>query len=87
MEKMLYTIDELSGLIHATALMRPEKMKGISVKSVKKKMKDKSFSAGVNRDIIAKGAEMLGMDISDVIQLCIDGMTKAAPETGIWPDE
>ncbi len=85
MEKMLYTIDELSGLIHATALMRPEKMQGISVRSVKKKMKDKSFSAGVNREIIAKGADMLGMDIQDIIQIAIDGMTKVAPKTGIWP--
>ena len=49
MEKMLFTVDELTGLITATALMRPEKMKGISVKSIKKKWKDKSFAAGVNR--------------------------------------
>ena len=87
MEKMLYTIDELSGLVHATALMRPEKMKGISVKSIKKKWKDKSFAAGVNREVIANGAEMLGIDISELMQLAIDGMTKTASETGIWPEE
>ena len=86
MEKFLYTIDELSGLVHATALMRPEKMKGISVKSIKKKWKDKSFAAGVNRDVISNGAEMLGMDISELMQITIDGMTKAAPETGLWPE-
>ena len=87
MEKMLYTIDELSGLVHATSLMRPEKMKGITVKSVKKKWKEKSFAAGVNREVIAKGAEMLNMDISELMQLTIDGMTKVAAETGLWPAE
>ena len=87
MEKMLFTIDELTGLITATALMRPEKMKGISVKSIKKKWKDKSFAAGVNREVITQGAEMLGMDISDIIQLSIDGMTRIAPELGLWPSE
>ena len=87
MEKMLFTVDELTGLITATALMRPEKMKGISVKSIKKKWKDKSFAAGVNREIITKGTEMLGMETQDVIQLAIDGMTKIAPEIGLWPEE
>ncbi len=87
MEKFLYTIDELSGLVHATALMRPEKMKGITVKSVKKKFKEKSFAAGVNRDVINNGAEMLGMDISELMQITIDGMMKTAPETGLWPEE
>ena len=87
MEKMLFTVDELTGLITATALMRPEKMKGISVKSIKKKWKDKSFAAGVNREVITKGTEMLGMETQDVIQLAIDGMTKIAPEIGLWPEE
>lgn len=87
MEKVLYTIDELTGLVNATALMRPEKMKGISVKSIKKKWKDKSFAAGVNRDVISKGAEMLGVDVSDIIQATIDGMTRIAPELGLWPEE
>ncbi len=87
MEKMLYTVDELTGLITATALMRPEKMKGISVKSIKKKWKDKSFAAGVNRDVITKGCEMLGMETQDIIQLAIDGMTKVSPALGLWPEE
>ena len=87
MEKMLFTVDELTGLITATALMRPEKMKGISVKSIKKKWKDKSFAAGVNREVISQGCKMLGMDTADVIQLAIDGMTKVAPELGLWPEE
>ena len=87
MEKMLFTVDELTGLITATALRRPEKMKGISVTSIKKKWKDKSFAAGVNREVITKGTEMLGMETQDVIQLAIDGMTKIAPEIGLWPEE
>lgn len=87
MEKVLYTIDELTGLITATALMRPEKMKGISVKSVKKKWNSNGFAAGVNREVIEKGAAMIGMDIPSVIQLAIDGMTKVAPELGLWPEE
>lgn len=87
MEKILFTVDELSGLIHATALMRPEKMKGMTVKSVKKKWKDKAFAAGVNRQIVLDGIAMLGdMTLEEVIQLSIDGMTKAAPNTGIWPE-
>lgn len=87
MEKMLYTVDELTGLITATALMRPEKMKGISVKSIKKKWKDRSFAAGVNRAVIEKGCGMLGMETADIIQLAIDGMTHVAQEIGLWPEE
>lgn len=86
MEKILYTIDELSGLVNATALMRPEKMKGISVKSVKKKFSSKGFAAGVNRDVITKGAEMLGEELSSIIQTTIDGMIKVAPEVGLWEE-
>ena len=87
MEKVIYTIDELTGIVTATDLMRPERMKGISVKSIKKKWKDKSFAAGVNRELITKGAEMLGLDISEIIQTTIDGMTKVAPQLGLWPEE
>ena len=76
MEKVLYTIDELTGLINATALMRPTGISDMKVKSVKKKWKDKSFAAGVNREIIAKGAEMLGMDLNEVIAETIEGMKK-----------
>lgn len=87
MEKLLFTVDELSGLIHATALMRPEKMKGMTVKSVKKKWKDKAFAAGVNRQVVLDGIAMLGdTTLEEIIQLSIDGMTKAAPRTGIWPE-
>lgn len=79
MEKVLYTIDELTGLIVATALMRPSKsIMDMKAKSVKKKWKQKSFAAGVNRDVIIEGAEMLGMELNDVITETILGMRKVA---------
>ncbi len=87
MEKLLFAIDELTGLVNATALMRPEKMNGISVKSVKKKWATKNFAAGVNRDIIEKGAEMLGVTKEDLIQLTIDGMSEIADEIGLGKRE
>ncbi|WP_434654575.1 HDIG domain-containing metalloprotein [Thermoanaerobacterium thermosaccharolyticum] len=84
MEKVLYTIDELTGLITATALMRPSKsILDLEVKSVKKKWKQKSFAAGVNRDIIAEGAELLGMDLDKVIEETIIGMRDVADEIGL----
>lgn len=84
MEKVLYTIDELTGLITATALMRPSKnILDMEVKSVKKKWKDKRFAAGVNREVIAEGAEMLGMDLDKVIEETIKGMKNAAESIGL----
>lgn len=84
MEKVLFTIDELTGLIAATALMRPSKsVLDMEPKSVKKKWKDKGFAAGVNREVIAKGAEMLGMDLTDVIRETILGMRSVAAEIGL----
>lgn len=83
MEKVLYTVDELTGLINATALMRPTGISDMKVKSVKKKWKDKSFAAGVNREIIAEGAEILGMDLNQVITETIEGMKKVAEEIGL----
>ncbi|MBU5437917.1 HDIG domain-containing protein [Tissierella sp. MSJ-40] len=84
MEKVLYTIDELTGLITATALMRPSKsILDMKVKSVKKKWKDKGFAAGVNREVIEEGAKMLGMEIDEVINETIKGMQKAAEEIGL----
>ena len=83
MEKVLYTIDELSGLVNATALMRPTHMEGMAVKSVKKKFKNKSFAAGVNREIIQKGCEMIDMDLATVTQLTIEGMNTVAEEIGL----
>jgi len=83
MEKVLFTIDELCGLIYATALMRPEHLEGISVKSVKKKWSSKGFAAGVNRDVIAKGIAMLDMEESKVISLAIEGLQSVSTETGL----
>ncbi|HPS70218.1 MAG TPA: HDIG domain-containing protein, partial [Candidatus Cryosericum sp.] len=79
MEKVLYTIDELTGLINATAIMRPSRsVLDLELKSVKKKYKDRSFAAGVNREVIEKGAAMLGMNLDDVITETIAGMRDVA---------
>ncbi|MGE5677886.1 MAG: HDIG domain-containing metalloprotein [Pseudomonadota bacterium] len=87
MEKVLYTIDELTGLIAATALMRPSKsVLDMEVKSVKKKWKQKSFAAGVNREVIEEGAAMLGMDMDNVIAETIKGMQQVAEEIGLKGD-
>ena len=84
MEKVLYATDELTGLIGAAAVMRPSKsVSDLEVKSVKKKWKTPSFAAGVNRDIIAKGAEMLSMDLSAIIEETIKGMQQVADQTGL----
>lgn len=78
-EKVLYTIDELTGLITATAIMRPSKsVMDLEVKSVKKKFKQASFAQGVNREVILKGAEMLGLSLEEVIEESILGMRKEA---------
>lgn len=84
MEKLLYTIDELTGLIAATALMRPSKsILDTEVKSVKKKWKQKGFAAGVNREIIETGAEMLGMELEQIMAETIKGMQKVAESIGL----
>jgi predicted hydrolase (HD superfamily) len=84
MEKVLFTIDELTGLITAAALLRPSKsVLDLEVKSVKKKWKQKSFAAGVNREIIEEGAQRLGMDMDTVIAETIKGMQKIAEEIGL----
>jgi putative nucleotidyltransferase with HDIG domain len=84
LEKVLYTIDELTGLVVTTALVRPSKsVLDVKTKSVKKKWKDKRFAAGVDRSIIEKGAGMLEMDLSDVITDTIMGMREVAEEIGL----
>lgn len=80
--KSLFTVDELTGIIQAYALMRPEKMEGMALKSLKKKFKDKKFAAKCNRDIIKKGFAMLGMEPGDVMECCIKGMSEHAVELG-----
>jgi putative nucleotidyltransferase with HDIG domain len=84
MEKVLYTIDELTGLVTATALVRPDRsIRETTVKSVKKKWKQKSFAAGVNREVIEEGAKMLDMDLDQIIDETIKGMQKVADEIGL----
>lgn len=84
LEKVLYTIDELTGLINATAIMRPSKsILDLNVKSVKKKFKSKGFAAGVNRDVITNGCELLGKSLDEVIEQSIEGMKNVAEEIGL----
>lgn len=83
-EKVLYTIDELTGLVGAAALMRPSKsVSDIEVKSVMKKFKSPSFAAGVNREVILNGCEMLGMTIQEVVQEVILGMRSVSDSIGL----
>ena len=74
MEKVLFAVDELTGLIGAAALMRPTGISDMEPKSVVKKFKDKKFAAGCSRDVIRKGAEMLGMELNELIALTLDAM-------------
>lgn len=83
-EKVLFTIDELTGLIYAAALMRPSKsVMDLETKSVMKKFKSPAFAANVNRDLIREGAEKLGMPLEDVITETILGMREIAPLIGL----
>jgi len=87
LEKTLYAMDELTGLVAATALVRPSKsVLDTTAKSVKKKWKEKSFAAGVNREVIEKGAALLGTDLNQLIEDAIAGMREAAEEIGLKGD-
>jgi predicted hydrolase (HD superfamily) len=83
LEKSLFTVDELTGIIQACARMRPMGIRDLEVKSFIKKFKDKKFAAKCDRDLILKGCEMLGMDVRDVAEICIEGMKPHAEELGI----
>ena len=74
MEKVLFVVDELTGLIGAAALMRPTGFEGMEASSVKKKFKDKKFAAGCSREVIAQGAEMLGMDLNELFSKTLEAM-------------
>ena len=79
MEKVLFAVDELTGLIGAAVIMRPSKsVMDFEVKSLKKKFKDKRFAAGCNRDVIRQGAELCGMELDELFSRTIDAM-KATP--------
>ena len=83
-EKVLFTIDELTGLVASSALVRPSKsILDIKAKSVKKKFKDKRFAAGVDRKVILQGAEFLDMDLSELITEVISGMRPVAEKIGL----
>jgi predicted hydrolase (HD superfamily) len=84
LEKVLFAVDELTGLVTTTALVRPSKsVMDLTASSVKKKWKDKRFAAGVDRDIIDRGAEMLGMDRTTLIEETIEAMRTIAEEIGL----
>ena len=84
LEKVLFAIDELTGLVVTTALVRPSKsLLDLKTKSVKKKWKDKRFAAGVDRSIIEKGVQMLGVDLTELITDTIMGMREVAEEIGL----
>lgn len=87
MEKVLFAIDELTGLVATSALVRPSKsVMDMKAKSVKKKWKDKRFAAGVDRSIIQKGADMLGVELGELITDTIMGMREVAVEIGLKGD-
>ena len=74
MEKVLFAVDELTGLIGAAAKMRPTGLEGMDAKSLNKKFKDKKFAAGCSRDVIRQGAEMMGVELGDLFTMTIEAM-------------
>lgn len=83
MEKSLFTVDELTGIIQAAARMRPKGITDLEVKSFLKKFKDKKFAAKCDRALILQGCALLGMELRDVAALCIEGMRAHAEELGL----
>ncbi len=87
MAKALFAVDELSGFIAACALVRPTGIEGMKPKSVKKKLKQPSFAAGVNREEVARGAEELGVDFDEHVEFVIEAMAERSDELGLGPRE
>jgi predicted hydrolase (HD superfamily) len=83
MDKALYACDELAGFCTAVARVRPEGIRGMQAKSVRKKMQQKTFAANVSRDDIVRGAADLGVELNEHIQFVIDAMSGAADELGL----
>lgn len=84
MEKTLFTIDELTGMVITAALVRPSRsLADLEVKSVKKKWKDKAFARGVDRELILKGAGMMGMELDDLILGVIEAMRPVEKDLGL----
>jgi predicted hydrolase (HD superfamily) len=87
MEKALYTVDELTGIIQAAARMRPLGITDMEIGSLMKKFKDKKFAAKCDRELIRKGCEMLGMEVKEVAEICMEAMKAHADELQIGPKE
>ena len=87
LEKSLFTVDELTGIIQAAARMRPMGITDMEISSFMKKFKDKKFAAKCDREVIRKGCEMLGMEVRDVAEICITAMKDYADELQIGPKE
>ena len=85
LEKALYTVDELTGIIQAAARMRPMGITDMEISSFMKKFKDKKFAAKCDREIIKAGCQMLGMEVRDVAAICIEAMKQHAEELQIGP--
>ena len=85
LEKSLFTVDELTGIIQAAARMRPAGITDMEVSSFMKKFKDKKFAAKCNREVIRQGCEMLGMEVRDVAAICIAAMKEYAEELNLGP--
>src|SRR5919108_595774 len=83
LKKTLFACDEISGFVHACGLVRPDGIETLEPKSVKKKLKQPSFAAGVNRDDVYKGAEELGVDLDEHIAFVIEAMRPIGPELGL----
>jgi putative nucleotidyltransferase with HDIG domain len=83
LDRVLYACDELTGIIHANSLMRPTGIDDLTPKSVVKKLKDKAFAAGVDREQVARGVELIGLERNEHIQNVIDGMRDVAEVLGI----
>ena len=87
MEKSLFTVDELTGIIQAAARMRPMGITDMEISSFMKKFKDKKFAAKCDRELIRNGCQLLGMDVKDVASICIDAMKAHAEDLQLGPKE
>jgi len=85
LEKSLFAVDELTGIVQAASLMRPTGISDLEVSSLKKKFKDKKFAAKCGREVIQKGCDMLNMPLEEVMQLVINGMREHMGELGLGP--
>ena len=87
LEKSLFTVDELTGIIQAAARMRPLGITDMEISSFMKKFKDKKFAAKCDREVIRKGCDMLGMEVRDVAAICIEAMKNHAEDLQLGPKE